>query len=103
MCVWVRERERRQSFFLFSTQKNEGKQVTFWQIHYQITFSLYTLYACKISRRLKINNYLIYKMFKFQVFDILQLYIKHEFMGLNSKKDPINIEFSMRVKKNENV
>ncbi len=42
-------------------------------------------------------------MFKFQVFYILQLYIKHEFMGLNNKKDPINTEFSMRVKKNENV
>ncbi len=28
-CVCELERERRQSFFLFSTQKNEGKQVTF--------------------------------------------------------------------------
>ena len=40
----------------------------FWQIHNWITSSSYILYACKISRKLKINNYVINKLFKLQVF-----------------------------------
>ena len=42
------------------TQKNfiRGK---FWQIHYWIIFSSYILHAYKISRKLKINSYLINK------------------------------------------
>ena len=40
----------------------------FWQIHHWITSSSYILHACKISRKLKINNYVINKLFKLQVF-----------------------------------
>ena len=40
----------------------------FWQIHHWIISSYYILYACKISRKLKINNYIINKLFKLQVF-----------------------------------
>ena len=37
----------------------------FWQVYYWITFSFYILYAFKISRKSKINNYVINEMFKF--------------------------------------
>ena len=40
----------------------------FWQTHYWITSSSYILHACKISRKLKINNYVTNKLFKLQVF-----------------------------------
>ena len=41
-----------------------------FQIHHWITFSSYIFYTCKISKRSKINNYVINQMFKFQVFVI---------------------------------
>ena len=51
----------------------------FWQIHYWITTSSYILHAYKISRKLKINSYVINKL---QVFIIsfcnLKLYIKYK-------------------------
>ena len=40
----------------------------FWQIHHWIAFSSYILYTCKISRKLKINSYVINKLFKLQIF-----------------------------------
>ena len=40
----------------------------FQQIHHWITCSSYILHACKISRKLKINRYIINKLFKLQVF-----------------------------------
>ena len=40
----------------------------FWQIYHWITFSFYILYSCKIFRKLKINYYVINKLFKLQVF-----------------------------------
>ena len=41
-----------------------------FQILHWITFSSYIFYTCKISKRSKINNYVINQMFKFQVFVI---------------------------------
>ena len=40
----------------------------FGQIYHWITSSSYILYACKIFRKLKINCYVINKLFKLQVF-----------------------------------
>ena len=40
----------------------------FWQIHHWIASSSYILYTCKISRKLKINSYVINKLFKLQIF-----------------------------------
>ena len=40
----------------------------FWQIYHWITSSSYILHACKSSRKLKINNYVINNLFKLQVF-----------------------------------
>ena len=40
----------------------------FWQTHHWITSSSYILHVCKISKKLKINSYVINKLFKLQVF-----------------------------------
>ena len=48
-----------------SSRSDRGK---FWQIHHWITFSSYILLACKIPRKLKINNYVINRLFKLQIF-----------------------------------
>ena len=42
----------------------------FWQIHHWIISSSYIFYACKISKKLNINSYVINKLFKLQVFVI---------------------------------
>ena len=42
----------------------------FWQIHYWITSYSYILHTCKISKILKINSYIIKKLFKLQIFVI---------------------------------
>ena len=47
---------------------------------YYIFFLIYITQACKISRKSKINSYIIYQMFKFQVFCSLKLFIKNKFM-----------------------
>ena len=39
----------------------------FWQIYHWITFSSYIVHACKISRKSKINSYVINKLFKLKV------------------------------------
>ena len=54
------------SFALFGSF-NGGE---FWQIHHWITFSSYNLHVCKISKKLKINSYIINNLFKLQVFVI---------------------------------
>ena len=43
-------------------------------------FLIYITQACKISRKSKINSYIINQMFKFQVFCSLKLFIKNKFM-----------------------
>ena len=40
----------------------------FWQIHHWITSSSYILYTCKISRKLKINSYVINKLLLIPIF-----------------------------------
>ena len=42
----------------------------FWKSSYWIVRSYYILYACKISKKSKLNSYIIKWMFKFQVFAI---------------------------------
>ena len=42
----------------------------FWEIHHWITYSSYILHTWKISKKLKINSYVINKLFKLQVFVI---------------------------------
>ena len=37
----------------------------FWQIHHRTTYSSYLLHASKKFRKLKINSYIINKLFKF--------------------------------------
>ena len=39
-----------------------------WKSNQWIAYSYYILYACKISKKLKINSYIINDMFKFQLF-----------------------------------
>lgn len=64
---------------MFSTSQvnNFLMEEFFWQINHWITLSLYTLHACKISRWLEINNYFIYKIFKFQVLFLKKNYIQN--------------------------
>ena len=40
----------------------------FWQIHRWFTSFSYIIHACKISKKLKINSYVINKLFKLQIF-----------------------------------
>ena len=40
----------------------------FLQIHHKVTFCYYIIHTYKISRRLKINNYNINQIYKFQNF-----------------------------------
>ena len=43
-------------------------------------FFSYMLYTCKISEKIKINNYVINELFKLQVFCNLKLCIKYNFI-----------------------
>ena len=36
----------------------------FLQVHHWITYSSYIIHACKIARKVKINSYIINKLFK---------------------------------------
>ena len=60
----------------------------FKQIYHWITFSSYILDPCKKNFK-KINSYVINKIFKFQVFCNLKIYINNKFMGRNLN----NIQF----------
>ena len=51
----------------------------FWQIHHWITFSFYKLYVYKIYWKLKINSYIINKLF-IASFCSLKLCIKYKFI-----------------------
>ena len=50
----------------------------FWQIHHWIISFSYTLHTCKISRKLKINSYIIKKKIKIASFGSLKLCIKYK-------------------------
>lgn len=54
-------------------------------LHYSITFDIfilypYTLYACKILKQSKNNNYLVCKVNAFQLMRFLKLYTEYEFI-----------------------
>ena len=74
----------------------EGK---FWQIHHWITSSSYILYPCKIYRKLKINNYVINKLFKLQFFCNLKLCIKYELINhlVNNIQLTQNLTYVLRA------
>ena len=56
-----------------------------YKIHYWITFSSYIFHACKISRKLKINSYIIHKFFLIPSFCGLKLCIIYALYFLKKK------------------